>query len=427
MKTLLLLLTSILAASTLVGGFNRGKFSKGYIIEGRQLSRNGRSYDKHGGGKDCYDIFEYGPIKYKNQKKQCCKPTKRRECQTVTSDKVCINVTESRCNIHLYLECKTIMTSTKFPSDKKVKVSFTPKNCTVIEETVYHKKPKPKCVTEERENCVEAWKTLANGTQVKEKTDNCRVFKWENCTLVPTDVPFTVPKSYCTDRTDLKEEYETCQKEDETITTSKKICEVKSVPSCKSEVVKKCDTLEYEECKDVVDIDQDCEPKVVREPFQDPNHKQFCLKFHDNEQQIQHDNGHHHDHEKHQHHDHDQHQHHDQHHGHDNSDTDDEDYDNGSVIDKDVDLNGLGDPFSKNLFRGDVNKVDDSNPDGELYASGKSLYGGDLDKVDDSDPRGAMIVDDSNPSRARIVNYKVARPSFALFDPWSLVYQASRH
>ena len=65
-------------------------------------------------------------------------------------------------------------------------------------------------------------------------------------------------------------------------------------------------------------------------PFQDPNHKQFCLKFHDNEQQIQHDNGHHNDHEKHQHHDqhqhhdHDQHQHHDQHHGHDNSDTEDE-------------------------------------------------------------------------------------------------------
>ena len=62
----------------------------------------------------------------------------------------------------------------------------------------------------------------------------------------------------------------------------------------------------------------------------------------------------------------------------------------------------MGDPFSKNIFRGDVNKVDDSNPDGELY-------GGDLDKVDDSNPIGARIVDDSNPSRARIVNYRVAR------------------
>ena len=74
-----------------------------------------------------------------------------------------------------------------------------------------------------------------------------------------------------------------------------------------------------------------------------------------------------------------------------------------------MDLNGLGDPFSKNIFRGDVNKVDDSNPDGELYAFGRNLYGGDLDKLDDSNLRGARIVDDSNPSGARIVDYRVAR------------------
>ena len=82
--------------------------------------------------------------------------------------------------------------------------------------------------------------------QVKEKTDNCHVFKWENCTLVPTDVAFTVPKSNCTDMTDLKEEYETCQKEDETIMTSQKICEVKSMSSCKSEVVKKVIRTKWE-------------------------------------------------------------------------------------------------------------------------------------------------------------------------------------
>ena len=82
--------------------------------------------------------------------------------------------------------------------------------------------------------------------QVKEKTDNCHVFKWENCTLVPTDVAFTVPKSNCTDMTVLKEEYETCQKEDETIMTSQKICEVKSMSSCKSEVVKKVIRTKWE-------------------------------------------------------------------------------------------------------------------------------------------------------------------------------------
>ena len=69
---------------------------------------------------------------------------------------------------------------------------------------------------------------------------------------MPTDVPFTVPKSYCTDMTDLKEEYETCQKEDETIMTSQKICEVKSVPSCKSEVVKKVIRSTWESCHKLI-------------------------------------------------------------------------------------------------------------------------------------------------------------------------------
>ena len=52
--------------------------------------------------------------------------------------------------------------------------------------------------------------------------------------------------------TDLKEEYETCQKEDETITTSQKICEVKSVPSCKSEVVKKVIRSTWESCHKLI-------------------------------------------------------------------------------------------------------------------------------------------------------------------------------
>ena len=69
----------------------------------------------------------------------------------------------------------------------------------------------------------------------------------------------------------------------------------------------------------------------------------------------------------------------------------------------------MKDPFGESIFRADVNKVDDFNPDGELNAFGRNLYGGDLDKMDDSNQRGAKIVDDSNPNGARIVDYGVAR------------------
>ena len=79
---------------------------------------------------------------------------------------VCMDVTEMRCNIHLSVECRTTMTDKTYPADKKVKVHFTPKTCTDIQETIYHTKLKPQCKTEEKEVCSEAWKTLADGTKV---------------------------------------------------------------------------------------------------------------------------------------------------------------------------------------------------------------------------------------------------------------------
>ena len=68
-----------------------------------------------------------------------------------------------------------------------------------------------------------------------------------------------------------------------------------------------------------------------------------------------------------------------------------------------MDLDGSGDPFGENIFRGDVNKVDDSNPDGERYAFGRKLYQGNVDKVSHLQPHV------SNPRQAKIVDYRVAR------------------
>ena len=135
-----LLLTSMLAASTLVGGFNYGQHLNGIVApkdgtQGQQvcsldgfyfsnidnvfwledmfwlslqmdisehtcvwkLSRSGKSFAEHGGGKDngldphgqfCVDISEYGPISYKDQEKKCCQTTTRKECRPVKSDPV---------------------------------------------------------------------------------------------------------------------------------------------------------------------------------------------------------------------------------------------------------------------------------------------------------------------------------------------------
>ena len=68
-----------------------------------------------------------------------------------------------------------------------------------------------------------------------------------------------------------------------------------------------------------------------------------------------------------------------------------------------MDLDGSGDPFGQNIFREDMNKVDDSNPDGENYAFGRKLYQGNVDKVSHLQPHV------SNPRQAKFVDYRVAR------------------
>ena len=93
-----------------------------------------------------------------------------------TKQQVCKPVTEMRCDIHLYTECRLTMTNEKFPSDEPVVDTFTPRTCTDGEDTVYHKKFEPNCTIEESKNCVQVWKTLANGEKVQLHNTVERVF-----------------------------------------------------------------------------------------------------------------------------------------------------------------------------------------------------------------------------------------------------------
>ena len=64
------------------------------------------------------------------------------------------------------------MTNETFPSEEPVVTTFTPRTCTDGEDIVYHKKFEPNCTIEESKNCVQVWKTLANGEKVLQQIIN---------------------------------------------------------------------------------------------------------------------------------------------------------------------------------------------------------------------------------------------------------------
>ena len=73
-----------------------------------------------------------------------------------------------------------------------------------------------------------------------------------------------------------------------------------------------------------------------------------------------------------------------------------------------MDLDGSGDPFGENIYRGDLNKVDDSNPDGERYAFGRKLYQG-KNSIREKTKVSHLQPHVSNPRQAKILDYRVAR------------------
>ena len=86
---------------------------------------------------------------------------------------VCIDVTELHCDIHLYSDCRLTMTNKTFASDDQVIKTFQSYKCTDGKETVtVRKKYEPNCKIEETKNCVQVWKTLANGEKVLQQIIN---------------------------------------------------------------------------------------------------------------------------------------------------------------------------------------------------------------------------------------------------------------
>ena len=80
---------------------------------------------------------------------------------------VCLEMTELHCDIHLYSDCGLTMNSKTITSDDEVIKTLQTHKCTEGKQTVtVRKKYEPDCKIQKEKNCVQVWKTLANGEKV---------------------------------------------------------------------------------------------------------------------------------------------------------------------------------------------------------------------------------------------------------------------
>ena len=134
------------------------------------------------------------------------------QCETM-SENVCIDVTETKCEVVPYKECKMGLEPMEYTEKKLAPKLFVEKSCYEGRKNVPHKKLFPECRNVTKQNCVTLWETDENGEQVRKYfntftkifyvknfaqiwsgTEQCEPVTWQECELKEKDVQFVVPE-----------------------------------------------------------------------------------------------------------------------------------------------------------------------------------------------------------------------------------------
>merc|ERR1719430_2490838 len=220
----------------------------------------------------CVDVSTYQPVVWVERDGEECKTEFVKQCEDRTEE-VCAEVTETRCEVVPYKECKAEQVPQYYSETELTPKKFIEKSCITGKKSVPHKKLLPECRNVTKQNCVTNWETDEFGKQVWAGTDACEPVTWQECKLVPKDVQFIVPEITCNDHQELW--YHEPEQQTGTRMTNTFTCEVKSTSHCKAQTRPDCKQITWNECREVPV--QSCNYKKVHAPTQELLHRKKCL------------------------------------------------------------------------------------------------------------------------------------------------------
>merc|ERR1712025_247071 len=220
----------------------------------------------------CVDVSTYQPVVWVERDGEECETVFVKDCSD-RSENICQDVTETKCEVVPYKECKMGLEPQEFSETKLAPKKFVEKSCTQGKKTIPHQKLLPECKNVTKQNCVTLWETDEYGKQQWAGTDACEPVTWQECKLVPKDVKFIVPEITCNDKQELW--YHEPQEVEDTRMTNTFNCEVKSTSHCETQTRPSCKQITWKECKEVPVTN--CSPKKVHVPTQELLHRKKCL------------------------------------------------------------------------------------------------------------------------------------------------------
>ena len=135
------------------------------VVEGPHTDNSSQDSDPHQDQQFCVDISEYMDLKWVLKDAEECHVQFNSQCETKTQN-VCIDVTETKCEVVPYKDCSMGLEPQEFVEKKLAPKLFVEKSCYQGKKTIPHKKLFPECRNVTKQNCVTLWETDETGQQV---------------------------------------------------------------------------------------------------------------------------------------------------------------------------------------------------------------------------------------------------------------------
>ena len=198
----------------------------------------------------CKPLLDWTPRYDKMENLTVCRTKLEKKCEEVTSRKMCLTVTEIKCKVELFPNCTMdwhMEEGLDFEMIMKVK-PLKECNKTMIPEQ--HNKTLYECKNVTKQHCTTIWKVNAWGEKVwAGNADDCRNVTWEECHPVIKPVTMMVPNMTCHD---VDHMYPAFINTTTPIMVDTMDCQVEKRAVCQPVVSRKCSTVNFTKCSQVL-------------------------------------------------------------------------------------------------------------------------------------------------------------------------------
>jgi len=226
----------------------------------------------------CTNTSTYDPVRWEESEESCCiTRIVEPEC-TLTSQKVCTNLAETKCEAETWQECTMTDCPVQVTLPEHIPNSFTPWQCNDVWVNVTHHKRRPVEFLNHKEVCDEIWLMNDDGEKYSGGKENCKNQTWTDFKYEYYEKLVEEKQSECVELPPIT--YYSCANTARTSVQKCTVCEARILPKCETSIREYCTDVQVKTCKPQSVTDCDWKWQIPSQKF---NLKKRCFNHNQEE------------------------------------------------------------------------------------------------------------------------------------------------